>query len=127
MASMVVIFLITKIVFIRYKILPLLLFTVTPIWVSLTNYFKYDISMMFFQVTTLFAALLYIKKPTQKVFFLVSFFAGLTVAVKVAAMPLLPAVIFTFFLFTPSWKKRNKNLGAWFDNFSINSTSFGIS
>ena len=39
--------------------LPLVFFTITPLWLSLSNYFKYDIALIFWVIASLFYLLKY--------------------------------------------------------------------
>ncbi|MBI5122696.1 glycosyltransferase family 39 protein [Candidatus Roizmanbacteria bacterium] len=86
-------------------ILPTLLFTISPVWIALSNYFKYDIALMFWVLASLYGFLRYGEKPIRKNFFLAAVFCALAIATKISALPLLPLLILTYFLFT-----KNKHL-----------------
>ncbi len=101
-------------VFVLYKIskfiniskkLTVALFTFTPIWLILSGYFKYDIALMFWIVLSVFFFLRFSKEPNNRNYILAAIPAGLTVAVKISAIPLFIVYIFSYFWFT---KAKNR-------------------
>lgn len=90
--------------------LPITLFTVTPIWLSLSNYFKYDVALIFWVITSLFYLLKYGTTPTLKNYIIAGVFCSLSVATKISALPLLVIYIFSFFYFNLNKKKRYRDL-----------------
>lgn len=90
------------------SILPLIFFAVNPLWLALSNYFKYDIALTFWIITSLFYLLKYGSKPTLKNYAIVGIFCSFAVATKISALPLLIIYIFSFFYFNYSKRKRKK-------------------
>lgn len=85
-------------------LLTLLLFTFTPIWLSLSNVFKYDIALMFWILLSLYFILRFSKSPTVKNYILASIPVGIALAVKISVLPLIPIYLLSYFWFMP----RNK-------------------
>lgn len=85
---------------------PLLFFVVTPLWLSLSNYFKYDIALTFWIIASLFYLLKYGSKPILKNYIIAGIFCSLAVATKISAIPLFIIYIFSFFYFNCDKKKR---------------------
>ena len=98
------IILLAKIVKDYFKINPLvtvILFTFSPIWLSLSNYFKYDIALIFWILLAIFFLLKYEKIPTFENFLLAAIPCGLALSTKISALPIVLIYIFAYFLFTP--------------------------
>lgn len=96
-----------------FKINPaysLLLFVITPLWLALSNYFKYDIALTFWITISLFYLLNYGLKPTPKNYIIAGIFCSLSLATKVSALPLFIIYIFSFFYFNFGRKKKYKHL-----------------
>lgn len=79
---------------------PLILFIFTPIWLTLGNYFKYDIALVFW-------ILLFLYFLLKNSYYLAGIIAGLAVAFKISALPLLLA----YFIFGKSLISRIKGMG----------------
>lgn len=95
------------------KINPLLtiyFFAATPIWLSLSNYFKYDIALIFWILLTLLFIFRYKKQPTFYNFLLIGIASGLATATKITAVPLFPILIFSFYYFTPQPQRKYRFL-----------------
>lgn len=92
------------------SILCLCLFVITPVWLSISNYFKYDIALLFWIVLSLLLFLNYSKKPTRTNFMLAAISSGLAVSTKLTGLPLLFLLIFSFFYFTPHFRKQIRTL-----------------
>jgi hypothetical protein len=92
------------------SILVAILFIGTPIWLTLSSYFKYDIALIFWICLSVLFLLRYGKNPTLRNFIYVAILCSLSFATKVSAIPMLIIYIFSFFWFTPQWKKKYKNL-----------------
>jgi len=123
--SIIVLYLITK----KLKISSLIvitLFVFSPIWISLSGYFKYDIALMFWILLSLFAFITFIKKTTFKNFILCSILAGLAFSVKVSALPLLPILFICFLLFYDKPLKNIKLLISGFFIYLFTVLMFGI-
>ncbi len=104
--SMVIIWFIAKKYFKTNSFLTTVFFTFTPIWIMLSNYFKYDIALIFWLLTTLFVLFWYQKSTNKKVFYLAGFLGGLTLATKISALPLIPLFVFAYFLFTKKSRRK---------------------
>lgn len=91
-------------------ILPLIFFTVTPLWLALSNYFKYDIVLTFWIVASLFYLLKYGSNPTLRNYIIAGIFCSLALATKISALPLFIIYIFSFLYFSLSKKKKYSDL-----------------
>ena len=107
-------------------VLPLILFTVTPLWLSLSNYFKYDIALVFWIIVSLFFLLRYGQKPTLNNYIMAGVFCALALATKISALPLLLIYILSFFYFNFDKNKKYKHLLAGLPVFAIIFLVFGI-
>lgn len=87
-------------------ILPVSLVIFTPVWLIISNFFKYDIALTFWIVLSLYYFLKYGILTNLRSFLLASFFAGIAFATKVSALPLLLLIPLSYFLFTPMFKKK---------------------
>src|SRR3989344_2945020 len=123
--TLVVVSKIARLLKVNYS-LAVLLFFVTPVWLSLSNFFKYDIALVFWIVLSLYFLIKYYFSPTQKNFILGSFFAGIAFSVKVTGVTLLPIIILAYFLFTPNFNKKYFVLFSGLTVFAIISVFFGI-
>ncbi len=94
------------------KKLAIFFFTFSPIWLMLSGYFKYDIGLMFWLVLSLYFFLRFAKNSRNENFLIAAIPAGLAVAVKISAFPLLLLYIFSYFWFNPLWKNSWKYLFA---------------
>lgn len=84
------------------------LFLVNPIFLTLSNYFKYDIALIFWIILSFLFLLKYSLKPNSTNFYLSAFFSGIALSVKLGAIPLLFILASAFLLFN---KNRIKHLG----------------
>lgn len=80
-------------------------FTFTPLWLSLSNYFKYDIVLIFFLLLSLFFMLRYSKNSAIHNFLLAAVSSGFAIAIKISAVPIILLYVSSFFLFH---KKKNQ-------------------
>lgn len=97
--------------FFRIKpFLTLIFFTVTPLWLALSNYFKYDIALTFWIISSLFFLLKYGTTPTLKNYIIAGIFCSLALATKISAVPLFVIYIFSFFYFNFGKRKKYGNL-----------------
>jgi len=87
-------------------VLPVFFFAVTPIFLALSNYFKYDIALVFWIIFSFWWMFRYAKNPTLKNFFFAGIIAAFAFATKLSALPILGVYILSFFFFTPHWKKK---------------------
>lgn len=84
-------------------------FTITPIWIMLSNYFKYDIALIFWLLLTMYCLLWYNETQNKKLYFLSGFLTALTLATKISALPLVLIYFLAYFLFTRKnlWKIKD--------------------
>lgn len=96
-----------------FKLNPILisfLFVVNPIWLTLSNYFKYDIALIFWISLSFLCFLRYSVKTSIVNYALAAFVAGLAFSVKVSALPLLPILFILYFIFNEKRKENLKHL-----------------
>lgn len=65
-------------------------FIFNPLWLSLSNYFKYDIALLFWLLLSTLAILAYLKNPAGQKYLLAGVICGLALATKISALPLIP-------------------------------------
>lgn len=87
------------------------LFVVNPIWIMLSNYFKYDIALVFWTLFFFVFAFRYISHSTLFNFCLAAFISGLALAVKISALPLLPILFLSCLLFSKKMKIKQLFFG----------------
>lgn len=104
--SLIVIYLLSKKYLKINPILNVLFMVLSPVWIVLSNYFKYDIALVFWIILSIFLLLRYGRKPTFKNYVLAGISCSLALATKISALPIIPIYIFSFFFFTPKWNKR---------------------
>lgn len=80
-------------------------FIVSPVWLSLSNYFKYDIALTFWILLSFFFLLRYARYKSILYFFISGLTIGLTISTKFTAVPLVLIYGISFFLFPPKQKK----------------------
>ena len=83
------------------------IFVVNPIWLMLSNYYKYDIALIFWILLSFLFFLKYAEKPNFINFLFGGIFSALAMSVKLLSpLPLLMVYILTFFIFTPNYLKK---------------------
>ncbi len=90
--------------------ITVLLFIFNPVWLSLSNFFKYDISLIFWLVLSLLMILRYGREKTLSSYLVAGVFTGLSFAVKVSALPMFALYLFSFFLYSENIKRELKFL-----------------
>lgn len=70
-----------------------------PGFVILSRFFKYDVALLFWIFVTIWVSLWYARRPTGLRYACLGFVAGLTLATKVSAVPILGVLGFAFVLF----------------------------
>lgn len=90
--------------------IPVLLFAATPIWISLSNYFKYDIALTFWITAEILSFLNFSQYPNTKNYLICGILSALAFSTKVSAVPLFLSYLLSFFLFMPKYKSRLKIL-----------------
>lgn len=88
------------------KNITIVFFTFTPLWLSLSNYFKYDIALILWIILSLFYLLRFIKEPTLKNYLVAGIFCAFAIATKVSAIPLFIIYVSSFFLFLKKKKEK---------------------
>lgn len=92
------------------------LFVVNPLFLMLSNYFKYDIALLFWILLSFLMLLRYINKPSLINYCMAAVFTALALSVKISALPLLAVLCISYFIF----EKRKYYL----INFSIGIIAF---
>lgn len=87
-------------------IIPVFFFTISPIMLLLSAYFKYDIGLLFFIILSLELLFRFGQEPSLRKYIFASIACGLALSVKFSAIPLIFLLILAFYLFIPA-KKRN--------------------
>lgn len=102
------------------------LFLFTPVWLVLSNFFKYDIALTFWITLSFYYFIKYAYNPTIRNFLLACFFSGVAFGVKVSGLPLFLVILLSFFLFTPKFNKRYLYLLIGIFIFIFNSIFLGL-
>ncbi len=108
--SLIVLSVVVKKYFNSNSVLAVVLFSVTPIWLTLSTYFKYDVALVFWIILSILSLLHYARYPTLRNFIISAIPCALSFATKVSAAPILLIYIFSFFWFTPQFKKKYRHL-----------------
>lgn len=77
-----------------------LLFICTPIYLSLTNYYKYDVTLVFWIILSLYLLFKYLNENKYLYFVLAGISFGLALSTKFTAAPFLISYILSYFLFS---------------------------
>jgi len=88
-------------------LIAVVFFVFNPIWIMLSNYFKYDIALIFWILVSFLFFLRYSEKPSFVNYLFVGIFSALALSTKLSSIPLLLVYILIYFLFT---KNRIKNI-----------------
>lgn len=104
----------------------IILFVLTPIWLTLSNFFKYDIALVFWITISLLFFFRYASNPSLINFLLAGVFSSLALATKLSALPILPIYILSFFYYTPAVKKKYSHLIFGLMIFLLGFIIFGI-
>lgn len=108
------------------QFLSVLLFFATSVWLVLSNFFKYDIALIFWIVFALYYLIRYSSSPSFKNFFLVCFLSALAFSVKVSALPLFPILVLAYLVFTPKVGSSLKQLFLGIFIYLFTAIFFGI-
>ncbi len=98
--SIVVIHKILKLLIKPLSLIFTALFVFNPIWISLTNYYKYDITLSFWIITTLYFLIKFYKTQELKNYLFAGIACGLALSTKFTAAPLFLGYIIGYFLLT---------------------------
>lgn len=74
----------------------ILLFTFTPAWLMLTGFYRYDIELLFWIIVTIYFFYRYVENPDNRNYIIAAIPAGLTMAVKISALPVVPVYLALF-------------------------------
>lgn len=91
-------------------VLTAILFVGTPIFLTLSNFFKYDVALIFWICFSILFIMRYAKSPNLKNFTIAAIPCALSFATKVSAIPMLAVYVLGYFWFTPNWKNKYKYL-----------------
>lgn len=86
--------------FLRSEVVAVTLFTVTPIWLSLSNYFKYDIALLFWIVLSLLFVFEFKTTQKQVYYYMASIVCAVALAVKISVLPLPLVIVLSYVLFS---------------------------
>ncbi|OGH11513.1 MAG: hypothetical protein A3B38_01755 [Candidatus Levybacteria bacterium RIFCSPLOWO2_01_FULL_36_13] len=125
-ASIVVFYFLCKKYFKLNPLVSTFVFVFNPVWLMLSNYFKYDIALMFWTLCSFLFMFRYIKNPTLIDLMFVSIFSSIALSVKLQPIALLVLIIFLFVFYTPNALKKIKWLYASLFLYVIAFLSFGI-
>ncbi len=87
-----------------FSIVFIAIFTFTPIWLLLTNYYKYDVTLIFWIITTIYLLIKYYKSQNINHFIFAGIACGLALSTKFTAVPLFLSYALSYFIFT---KQKN--------------------
>lgn len=104
----------------------LILFIFTPVWLTLSNFFKYDIALTFWITASIYFLLRFGTSPNLKNYLIAGICCSLAFATKITALPILVIYIFAFFYFFPKKRFRYRYLFAGIFIFLIIFLIFGI-
>lgn len=83
-----------------------LVFVFNPVWLMLSNYFKYDIALMFWTLLSFIFMFRYIKNPNFRDLFMYAIISAIALSVKLSPFALPVIIIVAFFAFTQNSIKR---------------------
>lgn len=90
--------------------LTVFLFTTTPIFILLSNFFKYDISVVFLVCLSIFFIFRYSQNPTGVNFLISAIPCSLSLSTKLTALPLIAMYILSYLIFSKNPKKQLSSL-----------------
>ena len=96
--SIVVVYKILKNLIKPYSSLLTAFFVFNPIWISLTNYYKYDITLIFWIVAALILLVKYFKTQKLSYYIFAGIVLGLALSTKFTAAPLFIAYFLGYFV-----------------------------
>lgn len=109
--SIIVFYFIAKRYFKVNPIIATFLFVFNPLWIMLSNYYKYDIALIFWVLISFYLFLKYVNDPKPVTFILAGIFTGLALSTKLLTpIPLVLTYFSVFFLFTPGFKEKSRLL-----------------
>jgi len=93
--------------FVKFK--PLLItsfFVLNPIFLLLSSFYKYDITLVFWIITTIYFVLKYKDSQNKNDFIFAGVACGLALSTKFTAFPLLLGLIFSYFIFAKKYNYK---------------------
>jgi len=102
------------------------IFTINPLFIILSGYFKYDIALLFWILLSFLFILKFSSNPSFINYILVGFFSALSLSTKLSAIPLLPIYLIAFFLFYSKLKEWPKFIGSGLLIYLLTFLFFGI-
>ncbi len=108
--SILSLYLITKDYLHSQKLVAVLFFTLTPLTFLMTVFYRYDTALAFWILISLLFAFRYAQNPTTKNFIILGIVSALALSTKLSALPVIPAYVIAFILFTPFWQKKLRTL-----------------
>ena len=124
--SLFILYIISKKYFRFHPALSIVLFAVTPVWLSLSNYYKYDIALTFWITASIYFLLRFGTSPNLKNYLIAGICCSLAFATKITALPILVIYIFSFFYFFHKNRFRYTHFFAGIFIFSAIFLIFGI-
>ncbi len=110
--------------FTKLAVIFVALFVFSPIWISLTNYYKYDITLIFWISSTLYLLTKYFKTQQLKYFIFSGIACGLALSTKFTAAPLIVAYVIGYFILSQKISYRALSIGVLVSFFVF--ATFGI-
>ncbi|MBI5044736.1 MAG: glycosyltransferase [Candidatus Levybacteria bacterium] len=102
-------FIIRKYIGLNY-IFGVLLFVLTPIWITLSILFKYDVAVVFWILLCVYFSFLLIESPSRRNFFYLTAVSAFALTVKISVLPAIPILVAAYFLFVPKSIRRIKDM-----------------
>jgi len=102
------------------------IFTINPLFIILSGYFKYDIALLFWILLSFLFILRFSSNPSFINYILAGFFCALSLSTKLSAIPLLPIYLIAFFLFSLKIKEWPKFIGLGILAYLLTFLFFGI-
>lgn len=96
---MLIIYILKKQLNIQHIFIPVILFLFSPIWISLSNYFKYDIALIFWITLFIVTIFRFRESSTLKNYLIAGVPMSLAICTKISALPLLIIYCLAFFIF----------------------------
>jgi len=109
-AIVVAYFILKKYLRVKRPIWGILLLVFSPVWLISSNYFKYDIALVFWVSLSLFLMLKYAQQPSRINYVKAGIVTGLAVATKISALPLGLLYVATYFIFSQNWRRGWRSL-----------------
>lgn len=124
--SALVVAYIAKIYFKVNQFLTIFLFLFNPLWITLSNYFKYDIALEFWMLLAFLFMLRYADRQKVLDFILAGVFSSLALATKLEPFNLIIVYIAVFLMFTSKIRGKIKYLFAGLFIYGFVFLVFGI-